>query len=71
MCGIFGSISTSEPDQSDLLVRLKTLEHRGPDGTGSLSYFEDGKYFFFGQCSADRHLKCGPFIFRLIPRPPL
>ena len=48
MCGIFGSISISEPDQSDLLVRLKTLEHRGPDGTGSLSYIEDGKYFFFG-----------------------
>jgi asparagine synthase (glutamine-hydrolysing) len=48
MCGIFGSISISEADQSDLLVRLKTLEHRGPDGTGSLSYFEDGKYFFFG-----------------------
>jgi len=48
MCGIFGSISTSNQDQSDLLVRLKTLEHRGPDGTGSMSYTEDGKHFFFG-----------------------
>jgi asparagine synthase (glutamine-hydrolysing) len=48
MCGIFGSISISEPDQSDLLVRLETLVHRGPDGTGSLSYLEGGKYFFWG-----------------------
>jgi asparagine synthase (glutamine-hydrolysing) len=40
MCGITGGVGPSAPDRQLLAAQLKSIEHRGPDDSGT--YFNDG-----------------------------
>jgi asparagine synthase (glutamine-hydrolysing) len=40
MCGITGGIGPNSPDRQLLAAQLKSIEHRGPDDSGT--YFNDG-----------------------------
>jgi asparagine synthase (glutamine-hydrolysing) len=40
MCGITGGIGSNSPDKQLLEAQLKSIEHRGPDDSGT--YFNDG-----------------------------